>query len=229
MTDLNESYPVEIRKLEASVAAKLETDLREYEIMSALTFNAMSEINRRASAWDDLSFSGKLGMILLARLQADLRVVTWAAATGYAVPAMTVAASLHENAYILMYIGNSDERAKEWVEHTKTKTTYPECGHANVIPAVVKYFDADERVVVHERGVYEGLCQAKHGNPMLQKEYGVALSEDVVEVQQIPYYSPNTVALGRYALFHSIRQGTLPRQIVVHHPLLPERLRRVQI
>src|SRR3989442_4928073 len=48
-------------------------------------------------------------------------------------------------------------------------------------------------------------CWGKHGNPILQREYGVIERCLVAEVQQQHYFSDRTVKYGRYALLHAAR------------------------
>lgn len=197
---------VAIEEVERDVTERLRGDLADYRALVAVGWNMVGDLLSRAAAHSaELTHAGKIGMPLLARIQADLRATMRVAETGYALPALTLASSLHENAYISMYIGDSDERAREWMEHQKTHKQYPECGHANVIQAVAPQFGLTADQIERERIVYSQLCWAKHGNPILQRTYGIEQVEKNVLVHQIPYYSQETVRFCRFAIFHAVR------------------------
>jgi len=116
-----------------------------------------------------------------------------------------IASSIHEVAYSLIYLGNSNDRARAWVEHTNTRRQYPESGHKSAIESAAAYFPLSNAEIEQEYGIYTQLCWGKHGNPIFQREYGVIDRGPVVEIQQQPYFSDRTIKYGRYALLHAAR------------------------
>lgn len=201
---LNSDTPIE--ELEENVRGRLREELRDYKSLVATAFNLVSELNRIASEDNDrLGPVARLQMVIFARLQGDLRVCEWAASTGYALQAMTMASAIHEVAYALIYLGDSDARAKEWIEHEKMHKQYPECGHRAVIDHAGKYFDLSDVKKRQEYSIYQQLCLAKHGNPLIQREYGVVETPEAMMVQQLPYYSARTLRFARFAIFHAVR------------------------
>src|SRR4051812_48843731 len=122
---------ISIEDVERDVADQLGAELADYRALVAVAWNMLGDVLSRGAAQAAvLTRAGKIAMPLLARVQADLLATVRLAETGYGMQALTLASSLHENAYIVMYIGNSDDRAREWMQHQNTRKQYPEIGHA---------------------------------------------------------------------------------------------------
>jgi len=195
-----------VSQREAEVREALASGIVDYENLIASIYDcitlaavAFSQIEPHAKA------SGNLFALLLARLQGDLRVCVRAALDGYAIQALTLAATIHELSYQAIFIGGSDDRAREWSEHVNESRQYPEAGHFAAIESARGYFALSAEDIAREYGIYRQLCWAKHGNPVLQRQYGAVQLEEVVEIQQIPYYSERTLSFVRYALLHASR------------------------
>lgn len=149
--------------------------------------------------------AGNVQLLVFARVLGDLRACQRAAADGYAMQALTLAATIHEVSYAATYLEDSDDRAREWIEHANVKKQYPECGHEQVIRAVGKRFDLPEEKIQQEYEIYRQLCLAKHGNSVLQRQYGSFAQGELRVVLQIPYFSERTVRFARFALLHACR------------------------
>lgn len=193
---------------EAQVAEQLAAELAEYHDLAMSTYNLISELTEVANRETDrLPAAAKIQMMIFARLQGDLRVCEMAAGSGYALQAMTIASTIHEVAYGLTHLDASDERAREWMTHSNARRQYPEIGHRAVIQAAVRMLELDPSVEAQqadqEYSVYQQLCWAKHANPIIQRHYGIEITPEQLEVQQIPFYSQDTVRYIRYALLHA--------------------------
>ena len=191
---------------ERRVRRRLRPFLSEYEELIALCYDYIARTADTYAANPELQRPvANLQLVLLMRLQADLRVCVRCARDGYPFQALTVASAIHEISYALIYLGDSDDRARKWTEHTNARKQYPESGHRSAIESAKAYFPLTPGEIEQEYGIYGQLCWGKHGNPILQTEYGVIDKGAVAEVQQLPYYSTRTVAYARYALLHSAR------------------------
>ncbi len=126
---------------------------------------------------------------------------------GYAMAAASHTATIFEMGFRTLYLRNSPERAKEWVRHEEAKRSYPE----NVKLAIKDFFTyagvtkLDPSVVEKAYKVYTEACWAKHGNPILQKQFGILREGDKNLIQLVPYYGHQPVAMSRLAAIHSIR------------------------
>jgi hypothetical protein len=188
---------------EAQIASQLRSDLLPYMELCGKEHNLFIRC-ANAVARQPLSHSASIMLMVTARILGDLRVCQWAAEHGYAVQAASIGATIHELAYSAAFIGDSDERAAEWLAHDNERKSYPESGHTSAIAAVLKGLGQPE-YSDREYSVYRDLCQAKHGNPMLQRNYGTTEDPDGQLIEQIPYFSLDTVNLGRFSLLHSVR------------------------
>jgi hypothetical protein len=197
----------------------LADELVDYSSLVGKVYNAVTHGLELFSQHDNPPPVAKLQALILARLLADLRVCQWAATGGYVFQAITLASVLHEVSYGLVYLGKSDQRAKEWVEHDNLKKPYPECGHRQTIKEVRKYFpELTDQHLETEYAVYQQMCLAKHGNPQLQRQYGALDKGGMIEIQHPPYYSERTVFYARYALLHAARSaGTALHVYVMLH------------
>lgn len=195
-----------LTQLEASVRRALADELVDYSALLGRVYNAITHGLVLFGKHDNPPPVAKLQALILARILADLRVCQWTATGGYVFQAITLASVLHEVSYGLIYLGKSDDRAKEWIEHDNLKKTYPECGHRQTIKEVRKYFpELTDQHLETEYAVYQQMCLAKHGNPQLQRQYGALEKEGMIEIQHPPYYSERTVFYARYALLHASR------------------------
>lgn len=195
--------PEDLEVAEGRVRSQLESELGPFQEFVLHLVNLLPELAE--TLLETQALSAKVRALVIARLAADLRVCEWAAITGYSLQAMTVAAAIHEVAWTLMYVGNSDERAGEWLEHDNRRKQYPECGHANVIEQVGKAIGLLPEKIATEKQIYSDLCMAKHGNPILHRNYGYVNLGESLRIHWLPYHSSETVRQARFALLQAGR------------------------
>ena len=111
--------------VEADVRAELASELAQYHLAVSSAFGLLGEIvdsgNRR-----NLPLAAKIDVLLASRLQTDLRAVDLLSTLGYALQATTIASTVREIAVALMYIGGSNDRARDWGDHDKERRSYPQ-------------------------------------------------------------------------------------------------------
>lgn len=189
---------------EEQVAAQMRVGIRPYVLLSAQAYNLFIQW-ANAIAGKALSQPAVIMLTVSARVLADLRVCQWAAEHGYAIQASTMAATIHEIAYSAAYIGESEQRAAEWLVHENEKRQYPESGHAAVLQDVLKRLTLSSAHADQEYLIYRQLCLAKHGNPILQRAYGVSHGDEERLIEQLPYFSEDTLMIARFGLFQAVR------------------------
>ena len=194
-----------LEAIETSVQELLAPTLVAYEAILADCWELINESLELANQ-RKLPPRGNLLLVLLTRLQGDLRVVHWAARNGYAVQAMALAAAVQELAYQAVYVGESDEETRRWAAHDREDRTYPECGHYAVLRRVASLLHYPDQWVDPHYRLYQQLCLAKHGNPVLAAQYAAVEREDsIIEVLPSPHFSAKIAHFARYALLHSSR------------------------
>ena len=116
--------PISLTSHEGQMQAELGRLLAPYEqLLLDCGQLASSLLNKSHEV--QLPFRGKVLLILLTRLQGDLRVVYWAAISGYVIQAQALAAGIQELAHQAVFVSQSEEEAERWVRHDKHHQAYP--------------------------------------------------------------------------------------------------------
>ncbi len=196
---------LEEREKEAMQA--LAAELRDHSKLADSAINLCGSSRgamppRRAS---EISKSCKVAMALLVRLSNDLRAVRILADKGYALQAVSLAASIYEVAYTVAYIGSDENLAEEWIAHDEptkpfrvvrllTEQGLTKLSHPNV-----------KQQTGIEYRVYRQLCQAKHANPVLQRFHGIRVRHEEKEFVLFngPDTSENAIQAAWFALEHA--------------------------
>ena len=150
---------------------------------------------------------GEVGEVLgriLNRLATELRTIEWCALSSYQLQAMSLASNVVEHAHVLGYVGRSEARAKEWLEHAEYERSYP----GSVKKAIRGSLEEQGRPaddLEMEWRAYEALCMAKHGNPQALKNYGVEADETRLILHYGPFVNVTTAVQGQFALYQSVR------------------------
>lgn len=195
-----------ISTVEEQVRAQLEPHLAPYAEFAGHAFTLIEDVTDIASSGVlPQTAPANIQLTVLGRLQGDLRACWLSASVGYALPAMTLASSIQEIAFGAAYLESSDDRAREWVEHENEKKQYPECGHRRTIESVAPLLLLSPVQVDQEYQIYRQLCWAKHGNPVLQRSYGIESVEGRARVHPQPHYSKETTRLCQFALANGTR------------------------
>lgn len=148
--------------------------------------------------------AGEVQVRLLNRLATELRAVELCSLYGYQLQAMSLAANLVEHAHVLGYIGRSEQRAQEWLQHEKFERSYP----GSVRKAIRGSLEEQGRPptdLAVEWTAYGSLCIAKHGNPQALRNYGVEQDESRLILHFGPFVSVATPGQARFALYQGIR------------------------
>ena len=106
------------------------------------------------------------------------------------------------------YIGRSEERAREWLEHADFERSYP----GNVKAAIRGSLEEQGRPagdLEMEYRAYGALCMAKHGNPQALKGYGVDAADDSFTIHYGPFVNKSTTVQAKFALYQGIRAAAM--------------------
>ncbi|HMU63041.1 MAG TPA: hypothetical protein PKA66_14760 [Gemmatimonadales bacterium] len=150
-----------------------------------------------------LAYGGKLTdatrvqIKILARLAAMSRIVHLSVERSYVIEALALMAPAYELAYNIGFIGQDKSRAKSWERHQDTKVSYP---HPNQRERSVRATlelngysgKALREAVAAEERNYHGYCAAKHGNPMLLRNWGVQHRDGKLYLAQGPFLTELT-------------------------------------
>lgn len=176
-------------------------DLRDLAVRSdALVERSLEGVKQSGKTF---SPSAQVHTRLLLRLAQDLRATVLLVTRGHVLQALTVAATILEQAHELGYIGGDDDRAKKWLSHSAERRSYP-ATVSEAISATAQALQSPE-LEISGKSFYQKLCMAKHANPVLQREFGVKMEPGAMRIARGPFISPYSVALSRWCLNLSIR------------------------
>lgn len=130
-----------------------------------------------AQDYRELRSSFLVSNSLLIKCINDLRALWQLGSKGYPIQAATIASSLYETSFTIGAIADDDDRADNWIEHSKL-TKVPLDTKVSVTMTLKKQLEDVEPAVLEslveeEYKKYRNLCMAKHGNPIIQKRHGI--------------------------------------------------------
>lgn len=190
------------RELEAAQA--LEAELDGHLNLSLEIFNlglrALGCLPERAIL--ELTQAEKVSVALVLRVLKDLRCAALLAARGYPLQACTLVASMFESAYAVLYIGNDEERAQSWIDHSDPTSTFRPL--RAMVNDVIQLAPTDDKKGAADRQyrTYRQLCMAKHVNPLLERIHSYSLEEGNVIADAGPTTSEDGVRAAWFALEH---------------------------
>lgn len=189
---------------EASVARRLEPELREHGQLTLDVFNAISTIVEAGMTvpFEQLPAAKKVGVCLLTRISNDVRCASLLALRGYPLQALSLVPSTWEAAYTVAAIGSDDALAGEWISHEDPLRPFKPPRKLLLMGLRAIGHPEPERQAAVEYRVYSQLCMPKHSNPIVQKEFGFIEEDDAVLVSNGPDASEGSVRASWFALEH---------------------------
>jgi len=192
-----------IDDVERATVERLNSVLRDYVVVSHRVCNAVNLAMAGApdATFKDVPQSRRVAMNLMIRLANELRCIILLAIRGYPLQAASLVASLWEVAHTIAYVGGDDVRAKDWVAHNDPKRPFQSA--FSLTADVVKSLDGvsdPQGMIARAYKVYQGFCQAKHSNPLLQQHFGHYMTDEFVVAMNGPDESEAALSLARSTL-----------------------------
>jgi hypothetical protein len=161
--------------------------------------------------------AAKVGLILVSRIANDLRVCSLTSQLGYGLQALVIGGTIIELVGALCYVGESDNRAASWAEHSDHRHSYPPKVADGIEAIVTALGITDPSAKDQWQQAYAFMCMAKHGNPFLSLLHGIRIMPSGAEYT----YGPDISDLGRYfaaeALFQAVGFGTAGTIVAARH------------
>jgi len=207
MSEKSESGVPSLWEAEVTVAKALKPELLAHGILTMRAFNLMAAALRSLPAVriSEVPQAVKVAVSLSIRLQNDLRAAFLLAVNGYPTQAATIVASIYETAFTIAFIGNSEDRAQEWIDHDDPTRTFRTVRDLTREGVCADNKDQIESMVAAQYKVYSQLCMVRHSNPMYQMQHGMHRTSDGVESINGPDASPNAIRVAWFCLEHGIR------------------------
>jgi len=150
----------------------------------------------------------KVGFLFITRLENDIRACSLLSQSGYGLQAQVNAATIVEIVGALSYIGQDENRAINWAQHTDKKHSYPPHSADGINATLDALEISDSYVRESWHKAYTFMCMAKHVNPILSLNYGLRLLPTGEAYIRGPDDSDQGILLSAKALYNAIFFGT---------------------
>jgi hypothetical protein len=172
-----------ISKLEANAAAVAAKALAEPLKAAIEVLNLATKVQAN-DVPEKLTNARRVKLLLLQRIQNDLRCCMILAQLGYPVQAVTQAATVYE-AWATIANIETEEDAVKWLSHDKE---YESFGRIGVLTKqAVKNITGDVSSADKMYSQYQQLCMCKHLNPIIERNRGYdALEGNVIQYRPGP-------------------------------------------
>ncbi len=198
---------------ERQVSKELESTLAAHAAVSERAFNSVGLTLSAApeAPISQVSLARRTVSVLMVRLSNDLRVVALTGLRGYALQAASLASSMYEVAYGIVYIGGNDTRAEAWVNHDDPTRPFRNIRTLTTDVARSLGVDNPDQAAAGWYRVYRQLCLVKHSNPIVQRDHGhySDTEENAEFVMNGPDAGEASVRVAKFALEHATRLTVL--------------------
>jgi hypothetical protein len=154
----------------------------------------------------------KVGCSLMNRLFNTVHCAIGIAVRGYPAEVLTLISSAFEIAHCIAAIGDSESRAKAWIEHDDP--TRPFLPIKTLLRHSLERIGAPQTSLDAEYLTYRQLCLGKHANPLLQRQLGIEAADAVTSFNG-PDCSQASIRAIQFALEHATRLVTLAARCFV--------------
>jgi hypothetical protein len=188
-----------VHDLEAKAAAIAYTEIVEPINAATDILNLATKLQANDAPEKKLPRAKAVRLLLLQRIQNDLRCCVILVERGYALQAASLAAGIFE-AWVTLGNIRTDEDAAKWLSHEDESKSF---GNIRALTkSALKNFGGDTKDSEKYYCRYQQLCMTKHLNPVAERMRGYDYDLDAKSVRYRP--GPDTsegaVALGWFAL-----------------------------
>lgn len=188
-----------IEEAEEKALKVFEKELKEHnkhcEKVLGLMTKVISQLPEKKL--DNMPKPRKVAIKLLTKIFNDLRCVVVLANHGYSVQSLSLATSIYEAAFTIIYIDNNENLALEWINHDNPCNSFRNA--KEMTKEVFKKMGCPEKTDIYYNG-YRQLCFAKHQNPVFQQHRGLIQSGDEIVLRNGPDTSEISVRDAWFAI-----------------------------
>lgn len=177
VTDASDNTIADVRAREVDIGGRYRRSLEQYRLVLETLIDLSGEALEGLREGEPTSEHAVA--LILARIATEALAVLRLLECGYPVQAFALVGTMLELMHTAAYIGNNDERAKNYFEHADKKRAYPGSVKSTIV-AVGKELDIPKATLAREYDdFYNQMCLVKHGNPMAMGLGTVADEEDI--------------------------------------------------
>lgn len=179
-----------IEEAEREALKIFEKELKEHNNHCEKVLELMTKVINQLpeKKLDNMPKSRKVALKLLTKIFNDLRCAVMLANHGYSVQSFSLAASIYEAAFTIVYTDKNETLAQQWLEYDNP--CKPFRNTKKMTEEVFNKLGCPEKANIYYNG-YRQLCWAKHQNPLYQQSRN--RSHDGIDLRNGPDISETSV------------------------------------
>jgi len=220
-----------IKKAEINISRILEPELSQHGMLTMTMFNticeAMSQIQTKSVT--SVPQALKVAISLLMRISNDLRTTSLLAFWGYPTQAASLVSSIYETSLTIVYIGNNETIAQEWIDHSDKTKSFRSA--FELTKKALSSLNLDDTKIKNSNlyRTYQQLCMAKHSNPLYQTQLGFKMNQGIVQAMNGPDSSENSIRVAWFAMEHGTRFCLTACSLFIEYFLSEEQRNKIRI
>jgi hypothetical protein len=193
---------ISIYDAEAKAAVIADKELAEPFQAAAAVLNLCTNLHSNHLPEKKLPRTKAVRLLLLQRIQNDLRCCVILVELGYAMQGASLAAGIFE-AWVTLANIITHEDAVKWLSHDSESKSFGKI--RTLTDGALRNFSGDTRDLDKFYGQYQQLCMPKHLNPIVEKGRGYEFDGKSVRFRPGPDTSELAIRLGWFALERASR------------------------
>lgn len=202
-----------IHEMESNAAAVAHKELAEPLNAAIDVLNLATKLHANDAPAEKLSKATIVRLLLLQRIQNDLRCCIILVEHGYPLQAFTQAASIFEAWVTIANIKTEDDAVK-WLSHAKENESFGRI--RPLTKQALENIAGDAKHADKMYSQYQQLCMSKHLNPIVERSRGYELEGNAVQFRPGPNTSELAIRHGWYALERASRFANLALFTIAH-------------
>ncbi len=210
-----------INEMEANAAAEARKELAEPLNAAVAVLNLATKLQANDVPEERLPKTRVVRLLLLQRVQNDLRCCVILVERGYPLQAAALAAGIFE-AWVTLANIRTDDDAVKWLSHTQENEGFGRI--RDLTRQALKSIAGDAKDADKWYWQYQQLCMPKHLNPMVERARGYVLDGKSIEFKPGPDTSKLAIAQGWFALERACQFAHFALLTMAHSQEIPSEL-----
>jgi hypothetical protein len=189
-----------VHELESNAITLLHKELAEPFNVAIDVLNLATALHARVSG--KLPKARIIRLLLLQRIQNDLRCCIILVERGYPLQALAHGASIFEG-WVTMAAIKSEDDAKKWLSHTDESSSFGRIRPLTRQALQDILGNTDDTDKLYSQ--YQQVCMPKHLNPIVERSRGYTVEGGTIQFRPGPDTSPHAIRQAWYALERSSR------------------------
>lgn len=210
-----------VHEMESNAATLAHEKLVEPLNSAIAVLNLATKLHANDKPVDKLSKSTIVRLLLLQRVQNDLRCCVILVEHGYSLQAVNQAAGIFE-AWVTIGSIKTEDDAIKWLSHKKENESFGRISH--LTKQTLLNICGDKQAADRIYSQYQQLCMFKHLNPIIERSRGYELDGGVIQFRPGPDTSEFAISADWMALERASQFALFALFTIAHSQETPEEL-----